>query len=90
MFNLFKKKTPEKSPEDCKQEYVPKEEPEVRYYSVGPTSHGRVMFKVAYGNVSLNELGIDNLIKALEASKMWLDENNRRPENRAPEVPESL
>ena len=31
--------------------------------------------------VSLNEKGIDLLIKALETSKMWLDESGKQPDN---------
>ena len=90
MFNLFKNKKAEKSLDEWKQEWLPKEEPEMRYYSIGPTSYGRVMIKVSYGNMSLNEEGIDKLIKALEVSKMWLDESGKQPEDGCQEAEESV
>lgn len=96
MFNWFKKETAQEklSREERQQlDYYLKskeDEPERTYYSVGPTTEGRVMLKVYYGNISFTEDGIDYLIKALETSKMWLTDDNRRPENRAPEVPEEV
>ena len=90
MFNLFKNKKAEKSLDEWKQEWLPKEEPEMRYYSIGPTNYGRVMIKVSYGNMSLNEEGIDKLIKALEVSKMWLDESGKQPEDGCQEAEESV
>ena len=81
MFNFFKKKTAEKSLEEWKKEWVPATTPEKTYYSLGPSTEGRVILQVNYGNVSLNEKGIDLLIKALETSKMWLDESGKQPED---------
>ena len=82
MFNLHLWKKKEEDPlKHFKPDWIPKEEPEMRYYSIGPTSHGRVQLNVAYGNVSLNRLGIDNLIKVLETSKMWLEESGKQPDN---------
>ena len=84
MFNWFKnecEKKAEKSLEDWKKEWVPATQPEKTYYNLGPTTEGRVMLQVYYGNVSLNEKGIDLLIKALETSKMWVDESGKQPED---------
>lgn len=64
-----------------KAEAINQPEPERMYYSLGPTTEGRVMLRVYYGNVSLNEVGIDTLIKALESSKVWLEEGGKQPED---------
>lgn len=83
MFDFFKTLKEEnsrlnKAKEDC----VPQPEPERRYYSLGPTTEGRVMLAVHYGNISMDEKGIDCMIKALEASKVWLeDKSGKQPES---------
>ena len=68
MFDFFKKKeTPKYVPEGMLKES--EREPERQYYSLGPTTEGRVMLRVYYGNVSMDRNGIDTMIKTLEASK---------------------
>jgi hypothetical protein len=79
MFNIFKSKD-YVMPEIPKTEVVTKEQ-ERTFYSLGPTTEGRVMLRVHYGNVSFNRLGIDNMIKALEASKIWLEESGNDPQD---------
>ena len=92
MFDFFKtlkeensrlnkaKETPKYVPEGMLKESKP--EPERRYYSLGPTTEGRVMLAVNYGNISMDEKGIDCMIKALEASKVWLeDKSGKQPES---------
>ena len=77
MFNWFKKEEPDNLAGE--QKWVPMEpqpEPERVYYSIGPTTENRVMLKVHYGNVSMDEEGIDSLIKVLEASKSWLEDKS--------------
>mgnify|MGYP003337586450 CR=1 FL=1 len=85
MFNWFKKEE-EDTLKHFKPEWVPQEEPERSYYSIGPSSKGRVIVQVYYGNISLNREGIDNMIKALEVSKVWLNpkldvESGKQPDN---------
>ena len=88
MFNWFKSE--EKSLADryfeARAKEEPTEEPERTYYSIGPSSKGRVIVQVYYGNISLNRDGIDNMIKALEVSKVWLNpkldvESGKQPDN---------
>jgi hypothetical protein len=88
MFNWFKSENKYEKAEEAlnnfKPEYVPQEEPERPYYTVGPTTKGRVMLKVHYGNVSMDETGINSLIGVLEASKAWLEpnkENGKQPDD---------
>lgn len=81
MFNWFKKKTAEKSLDEWKKEWKSAPEPERTYYSVGPTTEGRVMLQVYYGNISFNEEGIDKLIKILESSKVLLENSGKQPDN---------
>lgn len=81
MFNLFGK-TPEYTKVEVPRVEVPVVEQESQYYSIGPTTEGRVMLKLYYGNVSLNEVGIDSLIRVLEASKQWCEEKSgKEPED---------
>ena len=67
--------------EERNEEVMNQPEAERMYYSLGPTTEGRVMLRVYYGNVSFNRVGIDTLIKALESSKMWLEESGEQPED---------
>ena len=79
MFNWFKRK-----------EYIvpevekPKEEPERTYLLIGPTSKGRVALRLRYSEITMDEIGINSLIKSLEASKAWLNptlESGKQPED---------
>lgn len=81
MLDFFKKKeTPKYVPEGMLKES--EREPERQYYSLGPTTEGRVMLRVYYGNVSMDRNGIDTMIKTLEASKAWLeDQSGKQPDN---------
>lgn len=92
MFDFFKtlkeensrlnksKETPKYVPEGMLRESKP--EPEGQYYSLGPTTEGRVMLKLHYGSVSMDREGIDSLIQVLEASKVWLeDKSGKQPDN---------
>jgi len=90
MFNLFKKdsahnkvvKEQREQLNDYLKNNTPEPEPERQYYSLGPTTEGRVMLKVYYGNVSMDKDGIDALIKTLEASKAWVeDKSGKQPED---------
>jgi hypothetical protein len=90
MFNWFNKETAhDKVVEERKEQLdnflkntTPQPEPERQYYSLGPTTEGRVMLKVYYGNVSMDKDGIDALIKTLEASKAWVDDRSgKQPED---------
>ena len=75
MFNWFKRK-----------EYIvpevekPKEEPERTYLSIGPTSKNRVSLRISYGEVTMDLIGIESLIKTLEASKSWIIEKEENEE----------
>ena len=57
MFNFFKKETAHdkviKEQREQLNDYLKNTtpEPERQYYSLGPTTEGRVMLKVYYGNV---------------------------------------
>jgi hypothetical protein len=92
MFNLFKKKEPQNLVGE--QKWVPQEpvpEPERQYYSIGPTTERRVMLKVYYGNISMDKEGIDAMIKTLEASKVWCeDESGKQPEDGCQKQPEPV
>ena len=89
MFNLHLwKKKEEKSfgdklfeAKDKMEKEQPAPKPEMEYYSIGPSSEGRVILRVPYGNVSLNVGGIDNLIAVLESAKRWVDESGKQPED---------
>ena len=59
----------------------PLAEPEREYYSIGPTTEGRVMLKLYYGNVSMDETGLNSLIGALEAAKAWCEVKVKVEEN---------
>jgi hypothetical protein len=59
---------------------IPYEEPERAYYSISPSTKGRVMLQVYYGNVSMDETGINSLIGVLEASKAWLEPSKDKTE----------
>lgn len=74
MFSLFRNKKLDEMVEKIKEE--PYVEPEREYYMIGPTTEGRVLLKLYYGNVSLNKDGIDALIKVLEAAKDWCVEKS--------------
>lgn len=80
--NLFRNKKLDEMVEKIKEQ--PYEEPERQYYSLGPTTRGRVMLKVHYNNISMTLEGIDGLIKVLEASKAWLEpqkDGGKQPED---------
>jgi hypothetical protein len=85
--NLFKHEASimDKADYYCdKMKKEPYEEPEQAYYTLGPTTKGRVMLKLGYSNITMDEVGIDNMIKTLEASKAWLEpekEIGKQPEN---------
>ena len=90
MFDFFKTLKEEnsrlneskKALDDLKPDWVPQPEPERQYYSLGPTTEGRVMLKLHYGIVSMDRDGIDSLIQVLEASKVWLeDKSGKQPDN---------
>ena len=79
MFNWFKKE--EKSladrffeAQEKREKEEPKEEPERTYLSIGPTRKNRVSLRISYGEVTMDAIGIDSLIKTLEASKSWIIE----------------
>jgi len=99
MFNLFKKdsahnkvvKEQREQLNDYLKNNTPEPEPERQYYSLGPTTEGRVMLKVYYGNVSMDKDGIDTLIKVLEASKAWVeDKSGKQPEDGCQKQPEPV
>lgn len=86
MFNLFRNKKLDEAIEKIKEE--PYVEPERTYYSIGPSTKGRVVFRLSYNNISMDEVGIDALIKVLESSKVWLepdkDDSGKQPEDGLP------
>ena len=74
MFDWFNtKKIEEDTLKHFKPQWMPQEEAERTYFSIGPTSKGRVSLRLRYSEITMDEIGIDNLIKSLEASKIWLD-----------------
>ena len=87
MFDWFNtKKIEEDTLKNFKPEWMPQEEPERTYLAIGPTSKGRVSIKLNYGVVTMDEVGINCLIKSLEASKSWLNpkldvESGKQPED---------
>ena len=72
MFNFFSK--------DYKMPDIPKSEvktPAYTFYSIGPSSDGRVSFRTGNIEFTLNESGIDSMIASLKASKSYLNDANR-------------
>ena len=66
MFDWFnKKKIEEDTLKHFKPQWMPQEEPERTYLAIGPTSKGRVSIKLNYGVVTMDEVGINCLIKSL-------------------------
>lgn len=52
----------------------PEEKREITYYSVGMTDRNRVSLKIGYSEVTMNALGVQNLIAQLELFKSQLNE----------------
>ena len=86
MFNWFKKE--EKSladrffeAQEKREKEEPKVEPERTYLSIGPTSKNRVSLRLGnYSEITMDLVGIDSLIKTLEASKSWIIEKEENEE----------
>lgn len=48
---------------------VPAVDPDpITYYSIGPTSDGRLNFKIGYSSITMNKAGIRSLINMLESA----------------------
>lgn len=87
MFDFFKKKPSNVVPfPEKKHDYIPPEPPKeektpaTTYYRLGITSDNRVSFQMGYGEITMNSLGVDNLIKQLELFKQQIIETNQ-PDN---------
>jgi hypothetical protein len=52
----------------------PKEKPATTYYRLGITDTNRVSFNMGYSEITLNKMGVDNMIKQLEVFRDQLDD----------------
>lgn len=59
----------------------PKEEPATVFYRLGITNNNRVSFQMGYSEITMNALGVDNMIKLLEAHKSLLVEDEEEDNN---------
>lgn len=75
MFDFFRRRTAEEFIEEAKEKYTvpPKpapapapEKPATTYYRLGLTDNNRVSFQMGYSEITMNQKGVDNMIKQLE------------------------
>jgi hypothetical protein len=52
----------------------PKEKPATTYYRLGITDNNRVSFNMGYSEITLNKMGVDNMIKQLEVFRDQLED----------------
>jgi len=83
MFDWFKKKDYSnviKFPEPVKTPYIepPKEKDPSIHYTIGHTDDNRIAFRMGYSTLTMNHVGVQQLIEQLELYKnqLYTEENN--------------
>jgi hypothetical protein len=56
------------------EEDPPKEKPATTYYRLGITDTNRISFNMGYSEITLNKMGVDNMIRQLEVFRDQLED----------------